>query len=205
VGILTILSAPSGAGKTSLCRAAVKAIPNLTHSVSYTTRRARAGEEDGRDYYFVDEDTFHRMIRQGEFLEWARVHGHLYGTSKRVVEGIRSRGCDVILDVDAAGAGQLMALSDLKAVYVFVLTPTFSELEKRLRGRASDSEEEIQRRLKRAKEEIARFDQYDYLLINDDFDQALSDLVSILRAEKCSNKHVDHQWVYEEFLERRIS
>ncbi len=199
-GLLVVLSAPSGAGKTSLCRAAVERLPRLTHSISYTTRPPRSGEVDGRDYFFVDPTVFEDMAAKGEFLEWAPVHGNFYGTSKRVVREIQEAGSDVILDVDAGGAQKLMARKDLKAVFVFVVTPSFAELEKRLRGRASDPEEEIIRRLKQAREEIAQFEKYDYLLINDEFEEALEDLLSILRAERRSVHRVDSRWVEKEFL-----
>ncbi len=199
-GILLVLSAPSGAGKTSLCQAAVKQLPRLMHSVSYTTRPPRAGEVHGRDYYFVDEQTFESMKREGEFIEWARVHGHLYGTSKKMIYEIQKQGSDAILDIDAQGAQKLMSLKELNTVFVFVVTPTFSELERRLRNRRSDPEEEIQRRLEKAREEIAQFEKYDYLLVNDDFDRALEDLTSILTASRCSVKQVDHQWLKKEFL-----
>ncbi len=199
-GILVVLSAPSGAGKTSLCRAAVNQIPNLTHSISYTTRPPRQDEAHGHDYYFVDVDTFQEMVRAGEFLEWARVHGNLYGTSRRVIEEIQARGSDVILDVDAEGAQQLMAQPALDATFVFVVTPTFAELVARLTGRASDAVAEIERRLTQAKKEIAQFAKYHYLLVNDDFDRALQDLLAIFRAERCSVKRVDRRWIEAEFL-----
>lgn len=194
-GRLIVLSAPSGAGKTSLCRAAVREYPNLVHSVSYTTRQPRSGEEHARDYYFVDRPTFEEMAAAGEFLEWALVHGNLYGTSKRVIQEIQNRGSDVILDVDAEGAQKLMAQEGLKAIFIFVTTPTFSDLERRLRERATDTEAEIQRRLQRAREEIAQYSKYDYLLINDDFKEALEDLICILRSSRCRVNQVDPQWI----------
>jgi guanylate kinase len=199
-GILVVLSAPSGAGKTSLCRAAVRQLSKLTHSVSYTTRLPRTGEEHGRDYFFVDKAEFDRMVEAGEFLEWAPVHGNYYGTSRRVVREILESGSDVILDVDAGGAQELMAQKELEAVFVFVVTPSFAELEKRLRGRASDAEEEIRLRLKQAREEISQFRKYHYLLINDDFETALQDLLSILGAERQSVKRVESLWIEKEFL-----
>lgn len=199
-GILLVLSAPSGTGKTSLCQAAVKLIPRLMHSVSYTTRSPRQGEVHGRDYCFVDEQAFENMKREGEFIEWARVHGHLYGTSRKVLHNIQKQGSDVILDIDAQGALKLMSLKELNAVFVFVVTPTFSELETRLRNRRSDPEEEIQLRLRKARDEIAQFEKYDYLLVNDDFDKTLRDLASILTASRCSVKQVDHQWLEKEFI-----
>ncbi len=200
-GILFVLSAPSGAGKTSLCQAAAESLSDLTHSVSYTTRSPRPGEINGNDYFFVNEETFERMIQEGEFVEWARVHGNFYGTSKKILRKIQEQGSDVILDIDAQGALKLMSQAALKAVFIFVVTSTFSELERRLRLRDSDSEEEIQRRLERAKEEIAQFEKYDYLLVNEDFEQALRELLTILHAERCSVKHTDHQWVKKELLE----
>jgi len=199
-GILLVLSAPSGAGKTSLCQAAVKKFPRLMHSVSYTTRPPRAGEIHGRDYFFVDEETFEGMKREGEFIEWARVHGHLYGTSKSMLDEIHQQGSDAILDIDAQGARKLMSLKELNAVFVFVVTPTFSELEARLRNRRSDPEEEIQKRLEKAREEIAQFEKYDYLLVNDDFDRTLEDLGAILTASRRSVNRVDRHWIKKEFL-----
>jgi guanylate kinase len=201
-GILIVLSAPSGAGKTSLCKAAMERLADLTHSVSYTTRSPRPGEVHGRDYSFVEEETFERMIEEGEFVEWARVHGNLYGTSRSVLQEIQRQGSDVILDIDAQGARTLMARKELEAVFVFVVTPTFAELERRLRQRGADSEEEIQRRLNKAREEIAEFESYDYLLVNDDFEQALKELIAILHAEQCSVGQVDHQWIKKEFIEK---
>ncbi len=176
-------------------------LSDLTHSVSYTTRSPRPGEVHGQDYFFVEKETFERMVREGEFIEWARVHGNLYGTSRKVLQEIQRQGSDVIFDIDAQGARTLMSQKELEAVFVFVVTPTFSELEKRLRQRGSDDDEEIQRRLKKAREEISEFERYDYLLVNDDFEQTLEELIAILRAEQCSVRQVDHQWIKKEFLE----
>lgn len=143
----------------------------------------------------MNRPVFEKMMADGEFLEWALVHGNLYGTSKRVIREIQERGSDVILDVDAEGAQKLMAHEGLKAIFIFVTTPTFSDLERRLRDRATDPEAEIQRRLERAREEIAQYSKYDYLLINDDFNTALEDLICILRSSRCRVNEVDPKWV----------
>ena len=195
-----MLSAPSGAGKTSLCRAAAERIPGLVYSVSHTTRPPRPGEADGRDYHFVDAATFQAMAERGEFLEWAKVHGHFYGTSRRAVTDVLDGGADVIVDIDAQGARTLMETRPLSATFVFVLTPSFAELERRLRARRSDAEAEIRRRLAKARSEIQEYRRYDYLLVNDDFERAVADLLAVVRAERLSMARADHDWVAREFL-----
>jgi guanylate kinase len=182
-GILFIVSAPSGAGKTSLVAAALEADPGLRLSVSHTTRPPRPGERDGRDYHFVSEEEFERMVRAGEFLEWARIYGHRYGTSRRWIEGELARGSDVVLEIDWQGARQVRRLVR-DAVGVFIVPPSLEVLEARLRARAQDSPEAIARRLAAAREEIGHVGEYDYVIINDAFDRAALELASILRAER---------------------
>ena len=188
-GLLFIISAPSGAGKTSLCREAVKNFSDLYYSVSYTTRSPRPGEEDGEDYFFVSETEFQEMVDNEEFGEWAEVHGNRYGTSVDSLKKRQCSGTDVILDIDEQGARQLRTHFP-NSISVFVIPPSWSELEERLRSRRTDSEDEILKRLKNAREELKHIESYDYLLINDDFDHAVSLLQSIIDAERCKRERV---------------
>ncbi len=178
------MSAPSGAGKTTLCREVRLRVPGLAYSVSVTTRSPRAGEIDGVDFTFVDEDEFREMLARGEFAEWATVHGNLYGTRKRALEGALAGGNDILLDIDTQGAAQLRARYP-EAVLVFIVAPSLHELEQRLRERRSDNEREIARRLERAREEIALWRRYDYLIVNRDVKEAMEHLAAIIHAERC--------------------
>jgi guanylate kinase len=183
--LLLILSSPSGAGKTTLTRKLLERFPDLLFSVSHTTRAPRANEVDGRDYHFVDRARFEAMVAAGSFLEWAEVHGNLYGTSLAEIERAQAiAGCSgMIFDVDYQGARQMRAKrSDI--VGVFVLPPSMTELERRLRGRASETEEAVQRRFTVAKSEIAHYALFDYLVVNDDLEDAFDQLRSIVRAER---------------------
>jgi len=188
-GIMYIVSAPSGAGKTSLCNELIDIFPNLRHSVSYTTRQARPGEIHGRDYFFVSVDEFERMVAQGEFVEWAKVHGNFYGTAAAALDEFRARGTHVILDIDCQGARQ-MKFRCPDAVYIFILPPNFDELRKRLQGRNSDSSDVIEHRLRVAMDEVKEAAWYDYLVVNDDFSRALEKLKSIIIAEQCRTAKV---------------
>jgi len=194
-GLLIVVSAPSGAGKTSLCRAVTDSLENLRHSVSYTTRRPRPGEIDGRDYYFVTTDRFREMIQAGDFAEWAEVHGNFYGTSRRVLDGMRLEGIDVILDIDTQGAKQIQAKYDGQAVFIFIMPPSLEVLEERLRNRKSDHEDEIKKRMQRAKDEIRDYAMYNYVVVNRDFDRALVELRAIITAERCRTRLIDHGWI----------
>jgi guanylate kinase len=182
--LLVVVSAPSGAGKTSLCRGAVTSVYQLVHSVSYTTRPTRSDEREGRDYFFLSEEEFTKKIEAGEFAEWARVHGHLYGTSRLFLEKHFQEGKDVILDIDVQGAAQLREKYPT-GIFVFVLPPNMEKLELRLRLRKTDSEGEIQRRLQKAMAEIREYSKYQYLIINDELDVAIAALRSIIIAERC--------------------
>jgi guanylate kinase len=193
-GLLFVVSAPSGAGKTSLCRAITDSLEKLTHSVSYATRQPRAGEIDGRDYYFVSQERFREMIQAGDFAEWAEVHANLYGTSRRVLDDMVSKGLDVILDIDTQGAQQIKA-KYATAVFIFILPPSLDILEERLRNRKSDHEDEIKRRMQRSREEIRDYAMYDYLIVNRDFDRALTELRSIVIAERCRTRLMDTTWI----------
>lgn len=183
-GMLVVVSAPSGAGKTSLCREIRKLVPNLGYSISHTTRPPRPGEVDGHDFHFVTEAVFRQMAERGEFAEWARVHGNLYGTGARALEEAVERGEDVLLDIDTQGARQLRSRYP-QGIYVFVVAPSLRELEQRLRERKSDAPQEIARRMARAVEEIAAWREYDYLIVNRDLDEAVRQLRCIIEAERC--------------------
>jgi len=183
-GTLFVVSAPSGAGKTTLCREIRLRLPDLAYSVSVTTRPPRPGEIDGADFRFVGAPEFRAMLARGEFAEWATVHGNLYGTRARALEDALATGRDVLLDIDTQGAAQLRARY-LDAVLIFILAPSVKELEQRLRERRSDMDADIERRLVRAREEIALWRQYDYLIVNRDVKEAMEQLESIILAERC--------------------
>ena len=182
-GRLFVITAPSGAGKTSLIDAVMKDDPTLKISVSYTTRAPRPGEMDGVDYHFVADGEFLAMRGRGEFLESAEVHGHRYGTSKRVILDGLARGDDLILEIDWQGAQQVRRLYP-DAVGIFILPPSLEELERRLRGRAQDSDAVIRKRLENAREELAHRDEIQYAIINKDFEAAKHELAEIIRRER---------------------
>ena len=183
-GTLFVVSAPSGAGKTTLCREMRQRLHELAYSVSVTTRPPRPGEIDGTDFRFVREPEFRTMLARGEMAEWATVHGNLYGTPARPLEAALRDGRDVLLDIDTQGAAQLRARYP-DAVLIFVVAPSMAELEQRLRERRSDPEQEIARRLERAREEITLWRRYDYLIVNRDVKEAMEQLESIIQAERC--------------------
>jgi guanylate kinase len=195
-GILFVVSAPSGAGKTTLCKGITDSLENLTHSISYTTRKPRSGEIDGRDYYFVTADRFRDMVQAGDFAEYAEVHTNLYGTSKRVLIDMIKDGVDVILDIDTQGARQIKT-HFAAAVFVFIMPPSMAILEERLRNRKSDREDEIRKRMQRAVDEIRDYGLYDYIVVNRDFERALSELRSIVVAERCRTKLLRINWIEE--------
>ena len=182
-GALFIVSSPSGGGKTSLVKALLEAEPEVRLSVSYTTRPARPGEAGGRDYHFVTLPAFERMLEAGEFLESAVIYGNRYGTSQKWIERERAEGRDVLLEIDWQGAQQVRRLIR-QVVSIFILPPSPEVLESRLRGRGQDSEEVVARRLASAREEISHVSEYEYVIINDDFNRAVLDLRSIVRAER---------------------
>jgi guanylate kinase len=182
-GILFVLSAPSGTGKSSLAERLVREVPDLAFSVSYTTRRRRSGEEDGREYHFVDDRTFDAMVSAGEFLEWARVYDRRYGTGRAATERALGEGRDLLLDIDVQGARQVRARG-AGAVSIFLLPPDFATLEKRLRERASDAPEDVEQRLAVARSEAEEYRHYDYLVLNEDLDPAVRSVASIVRAER---------------------
>ena len=182
-GLLYVVTAPSGAGKSSLIKGLLAADRGVTLSVSYTTRPPRPGERDGREYHFVDLRTFEAMLERGEFLESAEVHGHRYATSQKVIEATRARGLDLVLEIDWQGAEQVRRLHP-DCTGIFILPPSLAELERRLRGRAQDAEDVIRRRLRNAEEEMTHAVEFKYAIINNNFDDALRDLQAIVRAER---------------------
>ncbi len=184
-GLLFIVSAPSGAGKTTLVERLVDGLPNLKMSRSYTSRPARDGETDGVDYNFISRGRFERMIAAGDFLEWAEVFGNLYGTCAKDTDVLLGEGFDVVLVIDVQGARKVRARG-VETTTVFVMPPSFNELEHRLRRRSKDSEEAIQRRLEIARAEVAAFADYDYVVVNDELAGAVDRLRSIVMAERAA-------------------
>ncbi len=187
-GLLFVLSSPSGAGKSTLSRMLLEADPQIALSVSYTTRPPRPGEIDGVHYHFTDVPTFKAMAANGEFLEWAHVFGHRYGTPKEPVEAELAAGRDVLFDIDWQGAQQLYQEAGPDVVRVFILPPSIEELERRLHARAQDSDAVIGERMARAKSEIGHWDGYDYVLINDDVDGCFAQVRQILTAERLKRR-----------------
>jgi len=183
-GLLFVLSSPSGAGKSTISRKLLADDPNLNMSVSATTRPPRPGEVDGKDYHFVDLERFREMTTANQFLEWAHVFDHRYGTPRAPVETMLDAGQDVLFDIDWQGAQQLYQLAGGDVVRVFILPPSMVELERRLRGRRTDSDEVIDRRMTRAHSEISHWDGYDYVLVNDDADACFAKVRTILHAER---------------------
>ncbi len=181
-GILLVVSAPSGTGKTTLCRRLVAEFDDISFSVSYTTRALRGGEEDGVDYHFVDDATFDEMVAADAFAEWAPVFTHRYGTARATVEQALAAGKDLVFDIDYKGGNQLIAAYPEHTSAVFVLPPSMAELERRLRARGTDADDVVARRLHTAREELEHFGDYHYLVVNDDLDTAYADLRAIYRA-----------------------
>ncbi|MBI5212574.1 MAG: guanylate kinase [Nitrospirae bacterium] len=198
-GSLFVVSAPSGAGKTTLCWKLCDSLAGIRHSVSYTTRSPRPGETNGVHYTFVDEDEFRSMITEGEFVEWAEVHGNFYGTSKKRIEDMTDAGSDVILDIDVQGARQIKEHFP-DSVLIFVLPPSMEALKERLAGRKTDSEDVIKMRLQNAIDEIKEYKNYDYVIVNDSLDNALKEISSIVIAERVKISKMEHDRIKENFL-----
>lgn len=201
-GLIILVSAPSGAGKTSLVRGLMEQDPRLRMGISHTTRPCRGTEQDAKDYYFISEPVFEQMRCAGEFLEYARVFGHMYGTSRTMLQELCAGNHDVILEIDWQGAAQLR-VQGYADTSVFILPPNRESLENRLSGRGSDAREVIDGRLRTARHEIAQFEDYDYLLVNEDFDKAVSALAAIILAERSRTVRAKrtHAQVIWEFTE----
>jgi guanylate kinase len=182
--VVMIISAPSGSGKSTLVRRLIESDPKIDFSTSVTTRQPRSGEINGRSYRFITKEEFFRLREAGELLEWAEVFGNYYGTTRSVLAEAESKGHDLILDIDVQGAGQLKGKL-LEAVTVFILPPSRSELETRLRNRSSDPDEVIERRLRDAVREVNNLSFYDYIVVNDNLEESFNRLRSILVAERC--------------------
>jgi guanylate kinase len=182
-GLILILSAPSGAGKTSLCRELFKIFPDMKESVSYTTRLPREGEVEGEAYHFVTHEVFDGMVEEDAFAEWAEVHGNKYGTALRTLEDARKNGTDLVLDIDCQGALKLKEQFE-GGVYVFIMPPSIKELRRRLEGRSSDDQDVIERRIARAADEIREARWYDYIIFNDVFEVACQELAAIVIAHR---------------------
>ena len=182
-GNIYVVTAPSGAGKTSLVRALLAADDQVRLSVSYTTRAARPGEVDGKDYHFVDETAFLAMLRRGDFLESAEVYGNRYGTSQPWIEGVIGSGADILLEIDWQGAAQVRRIFP-EAIGIFVLPPSLEVLTERLTGRGTDAADVVARRLAAAREDIGHVEEFDYVIINDDFNTALQELLAVIRAQR---------------------
>lgn len=189
-GILFVVSAPSGGGKTSLCKEVIRRLPNFEHGISYTTRQRRSNEIDGRDYHFVSEEKFMQMVESDEFVEYAHVHGNYYGTSIDSIAETLSRGKYLLIDIDVQGAKQIEERYGDEGVFIFILPPDFDLLRERLTERQTDSDEEIERRLLKAKEEVTHYENYDYVIINDEFHEAVRELEAIIMAEQCLPRRI---------------
>lgn len=194
-GVLLIVSSPSGAGKTSLCRRLMADHADLTLSVSATTRPIRPGEVDGRDYHFVTDEAFDQLIAEDAMLEWANVHGYRYGSPRAPIDAALAYGQDVLFDIDWQGARDIASKSPHDAVRVFILPPSLAELRRRLVTRSQDSIEVIERRVGNAKGEIAHCNEFDYVFVNDDFDRSYAELAHIYHAER--SKRTRNLWVSE--------
>jgi guanylate kinase len=183
-GLMLVLSSPSGAGKTTLSRRLLEVDPSVALSVSVTTRKQRPGETDGRDYHFINAARFDAMVEKGELLEWAEVFGNRYGTPRALVQDTLVRGRDVLFDIDWQGTQQLREKADRDLVSIFVLPPSIPDLERRLRTRAQDSDDVIQARMAKAADEMSHWAEYEYVVINNEIDQAFAEVRSILAAER---------------------
>ncbi|WP_291272785.1 guanylate kinase [Geothrix sp.] len=188
-GNVFVVSAPSGAGKSTLAQRLVQSVPDLIFSISFTTRKPRPGEVDGRDYFFIDEDRFDAMVREGGFVEWVQVYGHRYGTGRDWLNGVLATGLDVLLDIETTGALNLRrAIPDARMI--FILPPSAAALEQRLRSRGKDSDEQIGIRMRHARHEMELYHAYDYLVMNDDLELAYRQFESIVYATRTSRERM---------------
>ncbi|HCZ33187.1 MAG TPA: guanylate kinase [Holophagaceae bacterium] len=188
-GNVFVVSAPSGAGKSTLTQRLVQEVPDLSFSISFTTRKPRPGEAEGRDYFFIDEGRFDAMVAEGGFVEWVQVYGHRYGTGRDWLNGVLAAGRDVLLDIETTGALNLRrAVAD--ACMIFILPPSAAALEQRLRGRGKDSDEQIRIRMQHARHELELYGAYDYLVLNDDLELAYRQFESIVLATRARRERM---------------
>lgn len=187
-GNLFVISAPSGTGKTTILKRIISELQNVVFSISHTTREPRSGEKEGVDYFFVSRQSFETIKQRGDFLEWAEVHGNLYGTSSHAVHELTAQGKDIILDIDVQGARQVMEKEGNAAIFVFISPPSLHELERRLAKRGTESDSVIATRLKNAHTEMKSQDLYEYVIVNDQLDQAVEVLKSIIIAERSKKR-----------------
>lgn len=202
-GRLFIVSAPSGAGKTTLCQKIIKKHPQIKFSVSYTTRMPRKGEINNVDYTFIDREEFKRMVSEGKFLEWAEVHGEFYGTSRERIKSLIEEGFDVVLDIDTQGTLQLKEKGE-KGVFIFILPPSMEALKQRLVRRMTDSKDQILRRLKRAIEEIRTYNLYDYVIINDILENSIKEFEAVIISNRIKTENINPLWIQETFLNQEV-
>ena len=205
-GLLIVLSGPSGAGKGTICSRLRAEMPNLTYSVSMTTRQPRVGEVEGVNYFFRDKEEFEELLKEDAFLEYAKVYDNYYGTPKKHVMDLLDQGKSVLLEIDIQGAMQVKErYSD--AIFIYIVPPSLTELSARLRGRATDPEEVIDKRLSLACSELALAHRYDYIVVNDDLDEATEKTASILRAESCkiSRNKEKIQFIYKQYMDSKES
>lgn len=188
-GNVFVVSAPSGAGKSTLTQRLVQEVPDLSFSISFTTRKPRPGEVDGRDYFFIDEARFDAMVAEGGFVEWVQVYGHRYGTGRDWLDGVLATGRDVLLDIETTGALNLRQ-SVADACMIFILPPSAAALEQRLRGRGKDSDEQIRIRMQHARHELELYGAYDYLVMNDDLELAYRQFESIILATRARRERM---------------
>jgi len=186
-GTVFVVSSPSGGGKGTLIKRVLEVVPNLSYSVSYTTRAPRNGEVEGREYFFVNPNQFEEMVAAGEFLEWANVHGNFYGTAKRQLAEQTATGLDLVLEVDVQGAASVRELA-LDAVSIFILPPSYETLRQRLIQRGTDEPEQLEVRLRNAPDELRQYATFDYVIINDDVERATKQLASIIDAERARRR-----------------
>ncbi len=197
-GSVFVISAPSGAGKTTICKRILDADDAVRQSVSFTTRPPREGEVNDEDYTFISEKAFRDMAAAGEFVEWAEVHGNLYGTSRRRLEQLMESGLDVLLDIDIQGARQIRkSLED--GVFIFILPPSMKVLRKRLEERGSNTKQDMERRLNRAVDEIRDYKLYDYVIVNDRLRESVGGLEAIISAQRLRTENIDTEWLKENF------
>jgi guanylate kinase len=199
-GLMFVVSAPSGTGKTTLCRAILGLFPQMHFSVSYTTRPPRAGEVNGKDYHFIEAENFQQMIDRGEFAEWAEIYGYRYGTSAVRLQEVLEEGQDILLDIDVQGVRQLRN-KKVAGIFIFLLPPSFGQLEQRLAKRGTEGKTAMAERLKKAEAEMAEASTYDYLIVNDELMKAQEEMKAIILAEKCRRERM--AWIVADILKRR--